>query len=91
MTFGPVLQDASATRLYTIEWSDWLGADTISTSVWAVSPTGPTISGQTTSGTTASCKLASVTAGMEYTLTNTLTGASGAIEERSIVIRAANQ
>ena len=71
---------------FTFDWSAYLaGLDTIVGSTWTV-PTGITSSNLSSTATTTSLRLAAGSAGLFYPLTNTITMASGQIDQRPLVI-----
>jgi hypothetical protein len=73
---------------FNFDWSAWMAAsDTISTSVWAVTPSGPTLTGDGETATTTQIYLSVAAWGETYTLTNTITTANGTIAERSYIVR----
>lgn len=75
---------------YQLDWSSWLGADTISASTWTV-PSGITQVTETETTTTATIWLSGGTAGQSYTLANKIVTAGGRTCERSIVIVVSDQ
>jgi hypothetical protein len=90
-TLGRSLHDPQAVLDYQIDWSAWLGTDTISTSTWTV-PTGLTQpSASSHSDTTATVWLAGGTEGNSYTVTNHILTASGRQDDRSITITVAQR
>jgi len=76
-------KDPSAVLDYAIDWSAWLGSDTIATSTWSV-PTGITRDSDTNTTTRATIWLSGGTAGQTYQLTNTITTAGGRTDQRTI-------
>jgi hypothetical protein len=83
------IKDPQARRTYAIDYltDGWLeGGETIVTSTWTV-PTALTGDQQINTGTRTSIRLAGGVAGVDYTVTNTVTLSSGEIDERSIFIR----
>jgi len=80
------LKDPSGKLDYTVDWTTWLGADTISTSTWTV-PTGLTKTSDTHDGKAATIWLSGGTVGQEYTVTNHIKTASLREDERSIIIQ----
>lgn len=82
---GTYIKDPSAVLDYVIDWSSWLGSDTISTSTWTV-PTGITKNSDTKTNTTATIWLSGGTADVEYVLTNRIVTAGGRTDDRSIKI-----
>jgi hypothetical protein len=83
-------KDPSATLDYTIDWSNWLGTDTISTSTWTV-PNGLTKESDSNTTTTATVWLSGGTVGEIYTVTNHIVTTSGREDDRSIRIAMAQR
>jgi hypothetical protein len=75
--------DPQADLDYGWDWSDWLGADTIASSTWTVSPTGPVLSASTSDDTTTTVWVDGGTAGVKYTLTNHVVTTDGREDDRS--------
>lgn len=88
MSIGLAMHDPDSTALYSIDWAPWLGGGAISSSTWTVLPSGPTLSGESLSGTVTSVKMSGGTRGVLYQLVNTVTTATGVTEQRAIVLRA---
>lgn len=86
------VKDPDATLDYSIDWSLWLGTDTISASTW-VADSGITIVSASESFDTTSTRLfvSGGAPGEKYTLTNQITTAGGKVDERSIEIRVRNR
>ena len=63
------------TLSYTVDWTGFLGSDTISTSIWAAD--GSTLSGDSSTTKTATTKATSPTEAQDATITNTITTAAG--------------
>ena len=79
-------KDSAATLTYTLDWTDWLGATTITGSTFTVETiTGDaaplTKSSNSNTNTTTTVKLAAGTAGNIYKISNTIT-TSGSLTER---------
>ena len=70
---------------YTINWSTWLGVDTISTSVWDV-PIGLTSHSPSASTTAVTIWLAGGTAGERYYVNNRIVTAAGRAVEDSFAV-----
>lgn len=70
---------------YAIDWSTWLGEDTITASTWT-EPDGITVDSSTNTTTTATIWLSGGTLGEAYSLTNHITTAAGRERDRTIVI-----
>lgn len=87
MTYGLELHDPDVNRLYEIDWNTWLGAASLASVTWSISPAGPTLSGGTHSGGVASVRVAGGTRGQVYDLTCRATTAAGDVEDRSITLR----
>lgn len=82
------LIDPSTKVDYSIDWSDWLTAgDTVSTSVWEISPLGPTLSGSSMTSTSTATFIEGCVLGSVYRLTNRISTAQGRTDERSFVLR----
>ncbi len=75
-------KDPQATLDYQVDWSDWLGADTIATSTWTV-PTGLTKTDESKTDTSATVWLSGGTAGQIYTVMNHIVTVGGRTDERS--------
>lgn len=70
------------------DWSNWIEAgDTITGSEWAITPEGPTLSGDITEGFITSVFVDGLEAGMSYQLLNTVTTEGGRIGQREITLR----
>ncbi len=94
-----IRKDPGSTLDYIIQWSDWLGSDSISSVSYAItsdaetSPTLATSSAITglaatsTSGTTTTIVLTAGTSGVVYTVTATLTTSSNRIVKRSFRVK----
>lgn len=71
---------------FSIDWSDWLGSLTISSSTWSV-PAGLTNDDDTNTSTTTLITLSGGTWGATYELANTITASNGEVETRWLLIR----
>lgn len=85
------LQDPGETLDYSFDWTAWLAGDTILSSAWAVTPTGPTISGQAVAGNVTTTLIAGVAFGGIYTLKNVILTNQGRTADDSVLIRGANK
>ncbi|MGE0460880.1 MAG: hypothetical protein AB7Q16_05885 [Vicinamibacterales bacterium] len=80
------IKDPEALLDYPIDWSDWLGADTITgTPVWTV-PAGLTLAAESNTTTTATAWLSGGTDGVDYIVECKITTVGGRVDERSIRI-----
>jgi hypothetical protein len=70
---------------YMINWSPWLGTDTINTSTWTV-PTGITKVTSTNTTTTATIWLSGGTEGKMYEVVNTIITSGGRTDYRTLLI-----
>lgn len=70
---------------YAVDWSAWLGVDTITTSIWSVS-TGLTVDSESETTTEATVWLSGGTNNKIYLVTNQITTANGRTAERSFNI-----
>lgn len=80
------LKDPGSTLDYQIDWSQWLGSDTIASSTWTV-PAGLTDHASSNTTTETVQWLAGGTVGAVYQVVNQITTAGGRIAERTIEIR----
>lgn len=88
-TYAPlasVLKDPDATADYTIDWSAWLGADTISGAPVWVADTGLTVASSSNTSTTATARVTGGTEFQTYKLRCRITTTAGLIEDRTIEV-----
>ncbi len=85
-----VLKDPNAVLDYSLDWATWLGADTISTSVWTV-PTGLTRDSQSNTTTVAQVWLSGGTVGQLYAVNNRIVTAAGRTADRTLFVRVTEQ
>ena len=78
-------KDPDATLDYTIDWSLYLGTDTIVTAVWTV-PLGLTKVAESKTTTATTVWLSGGTAAAEYQVACRITTAAGRIDDRTIAI-----
>jgi len=78
-------KDPDAVLDYVIDWSTWLGIDTIATSTWTAD-SGITVDSEQETTTTATVWLSGGTAGSRYNVVNEITTNAGRTENRTIVI-----
>ena len=79
-------KDPDAILDYTVDWSRWLGTDTILASQWTV-PTDLTEVSAAHTPTSATVWLSGGTVGQSYPVTNRITTTSGRTDDRTITIR----
>ena len=79
------IKDPNAVLDYTVDWSEWLDGDTISTSSWTVA-TGLTKASDSKTSTAATAWLSGGTVGVTYEATNRIVTAGGRTEDRTIYI-----
>jgi len=79
-------KDPDAVKDYQIDWSTWLGTDTIATSTWTV-PAGITKASDTKTDTTTTAWLTGGTLGTDYSLVNRITTTGLRTEDQTIVIK----
>lgn len=82
-------KDPNAVLDYTIDWSTWLGSDTISSSDWVVD-SGITENSASNTTTAATIWLSGGTAGTAYAVTNRIVTAGGRTEDRTLTIVVTN-
>ena len=89
------LKDPDARVDFSIDWSDWLGSDTISASSWTYSgpssPSGMVEESESNSTTATTVEVSGGTANRDYYATNRITTAAGLTDERTILIRVRNR
>lgn len=78
-------KDPQAVLPYSINWTTWLGGETITASTWTVAE-GITKDSDSFSGTVAIIWLSGGTAGTDYLVTNHVTTDGGREDDRSILI-----
>lgn len=82
------VQDPGDVLDYPWDWSQWLGSgETISTSVFSVTPSGLSIASQSNTTTNSTVWLAGGTAQTTYTVTNRITTSLGRTADRSATVR----
>ncbi len=79
------VKDPNAVLDYVINWATWLGADTISSTSWAV-PAGITKGTTSNTTTTTTIWLSGGTAGNSYVLVNRIVTAGGRTDDRSLLL-----
>ena len=82
------IKDPGSILDYTIDWDQgWLaGGETISTSVWKISPTGLTQDSEAETTTTATITVSGGTHAVSYYVTNVITTSAARTGERTIRI-----
>lgn len=80
------IHDPSAILDYTVDWSDWLGVDTIASVTWTV-PAGIVKASQAETTTKATAWISGGTAATEYAVACKITTAGGRTDERTIILR----
>ena len=78
-------KDPDAIIDYSIDWSDWLQSDTISTGTWVV-PAGIIETQRVQTESICTIYLSSGTAGNTYSVTNRITTANGRVNDQTIFI-----
>lgn len=78
-------KDPDAVLDYEVDWTAWLGDDTIASSIWLV---GTGITQETASNTTTSATiwLSGGTAGSAYQVTNRITTTAGRVNDKTLTI-----
>lgn len=79
-------KDPNAVLDFTVDWTSWLGTDTIDTSEWIV-PSGITKESDTNNTLIAIIWLSGGTVGVVYNVVNRITTNGGRTEDRTIKIR----
>jgi hypothetical protein len=79
-------KDPDATLDYVLDWSTWLGSDTITSAAYTV-PDGLTKASESNTTTTATVWLSGGTDGASHFVTCRVVTAGGRTDDRSILIR----
>lgn len=82
--------DPQAVLDYTLDWSTWLGDDTIATATWSV-PSGVTLASSSATTTTATAWISGGTVGEAYIATCHVTTVGGRQDDRSIRLNCRNR
>ena len=79
------IKDPDAVLDYAVDWTDWLGSDTIASASWTV---GTGLTKVTNSNTTkvATVWLSGGTASTEYSIVNRIVTAGGRTDDRTLTI-----
>jgi hypothetical protein len=83
-------KDPDAVLDYIIDWSPWLGEDTLSTSTWIApaEPSGPpTVNSDTNDDSTATIWLSAGVLGNDYAFVNRVTTTGGRTEDRTVTFK----
>jgi len=80
------LKDPDSILDYVVDWSEWLGSDTVSSSTFTVG-TGLTKDSESNTTTTATVWVSGGTANSSYTVTNRIVTAGGRTADRSFVVK----
>lgn len=89
-TLQTFIHDPQAKLDYSVDWTAWLApGDAIDTSVWAVTPLGPTLSANSVDvdGKIATIWFTGGTTGEKFVLTNHIITTDGREDDRSITIK----
>jgi uncharacterized phiE125 gp8 family phage protein len=86
MTYQLESKRPAEVRIYTHDWSGFLGEDTISTSTWAVADAAIVIDSDTNDDTTATVTVSGGTAGTIAQLTNTIVTSLGETEIETFLL-----
>jgi len=90
MTETVYTKDPDAKLDYQVNWSNWLGIDTISSSTWVIED-GITKVSDTNTTTTATVWLSGGTSGETYAITNRIQTAGGRIDDRTFYVDVENR
>jgi len=81
-----LLKKSGSVLDYKFDWSSFLGADTISTSIWSID-TGMVVDSDSNNDSTATAWLSGGDVGGVYTAVNIITTANGRTVHRALTIR----
>lgn len=84
------IKDPDATLDYAVDWSDWLGNDTIDSVSWTV-PAGISQVSVTNTTTKATIWVSGGTIGRVYTIVCRITTAAGRTDDRNVLLRIGNK
>lgn len=90
MSSFSALKDPNAQLDYQIDWSPWLGADQIATSVWEAE-VGITVDSSSNNTTKATVWLSGGVHGENYEIRNRITTGGGRTDDRTINIEVRNR
>ena len=80
-------KDPNAKLDYTIDWTQWLGMDTITASTWEVSSPELIIMDSSNTHTTTTIWLSAGLVGQVYTVTNYITTSLGRMQDQSFRLK----
>lgn len=80
------VMDPDAVLDYTIDWSDWLAGDTISSSVWAVISGTATLDDDTINGDLTQVWVSETVVGETVRLTNSILTTEGRADDRTLIL-----
>lgn len=80
-----IIKDPQARLDYAVDWSPWLGADTIASVVWTV-PMPLALESQSHTDTIATVWLSGGTAGQSYAVVCAVTTDAGRVDERTLTV-----
>lgn len=83
-------KDPQAKLDYYVDWTTWLGEDTIQSSTWTV-PNGLVKVSEHLTGGVATVFVRGGIAGQQYTLTNAIVTVGGRADDRSFILRVAQR
>jgi hypothetical protein len=79
------IKDPAAILDYSLDWSDWLGSDVISTSTWSV-PAGLTLEDSQADAQATTIWVSGGTNGVAYACRNTVVTAAGRTNVRTLTV-----
>ena len=83
-------KDPEAVLDYHVDWSDWLGIDTIFSSSWSCDDSGITIDSDSATATVTTVWLSGGTVDEEYEVVNHIVTTAGREEDKTLTIRMRN-
>lgn len=87
----PFIKDPNAVMDFGVDWSNWLGVDTLSTSAWSITTTATSpalvIDSDVSNTTVATVWLSGGKVGTKYALLNRVTTAGGRTNDRTIYVQ----
>lgn len=92
MNGGLFIHDPQALLDYSVDWTLWMDdGDTITSSTWTITPTGPALSASSHDTTTTTIWVDDGTVGVTYELTNHIVTSEGREDDRTLTLVCQNR
>jgi hypothetical protein len=83
---GQVYQAQGASKRRSIDWSAWLGVNTIANSTWTIKPQGLATDGVGVTPTSTTIQVSGGTPGVTYTIENTIVDSTTQRDKRNFLV-----